>query len=78
MEVCEHIFDVSRVLYIGLCLFISPAAPCLSNGFTDCLTCGSRLGCSVGYCNCYSDCYEYGDCCPDVAHVDNCLGECVQ
>ena len=28
----------------------------------------------IPICNCYSDCYEYGDCCTDVYHVDNCLG----
>ena len=48
--------------------------------------CGSREGCAVAVtiddtripiCNCYSDCYEYGDCCTDVSHVENCLGMCM-
>ena len=45
--------------------------------------CASRANCSVisilsgtPICECYSDCYEYGDCCSDVSHVENCVGEC--
>ena len=45
-------------------------------GIRDCNECGDREGCQVGtYCNCYSDCYDYGDCCPDVSHVKNCVGK---
>ena len=43
--------------------------------------CGSRDNCGViataddsPICNCFRDCYEYGDCCTDVSHVANCIG----
>lgn len=64
-----------------LSLLIYPAAFCLTVGLTDCEECGSRGQCGVIenmtntlLCNCYSDCYEYGDCCTDVSHVANCTG----
>ena len=45
-------------------------------GIRDCNECGDREGCQIGtYCNCYSDCYDYGDCCPDVSYVKNCVGK---
>ena len=49
-------------------------------GHTDCNECTSRADCGVTsngvpLCECYSDCYEYGDCCSDVSHVKNCVGE---
>ena len=69
MKVCEHI-----TLAILYCLMLFPAAPCLSN---DCNTCASP-NCVTEHCNCYSDCYEHGNCCPDVAHVENCLGEYIK
>ena len=56
------------------------AAFCLTVGLDDCEVCGSRERCGVSsiddtpICNCYSDCYEHGDCCTDVSHVENCLG----
>ena len=53
-----------------------PAAPCLTEGLTDCTVCGNRLGCNIHpYCNCHSRCLEYGDCCSDVSLVENCVGE---
>ena len=53
---------------------------CLTVGHTDCNECTSYADCGVtsnGFplCECYSDCYEYGDCCTDVSHVKNCVGE---
>ena len=54
---------------------------CLTVNYRDCEVCGTRDMCWVSsrlrgtlICNCYSDCYEYGDCCTDVYYVDNCLG----
>ena len=49
-------------------------------GHTDCNECTSYADCGVTsngapLCECYSDCYEYGDCCSDVSHVKNCVGE---
>ena len=55
-----------------------PPAPCATSGFTDCSVCGSRKGCHAGQdCNCYSNCYDFGDCCPDVSHVEHCISESV-
>ena len=53
---------------------------CLTVGHTDCNECTSYADCGVTsngvpLCECYSDCYEYGDCCTDVSHVKNCVGE---
>ena len=58
-------------------------ALCLTVGLTDCDKCDSRADCGVTsngtlFCQCYSDCYEYGDCCSDVSHVQNCVGEFTQ
>ena len=56
-------------------IYFTNAAPCLTMGISDCNECEDREDCQVGtYCNCYSDCYDYGDCCPDVSHVNNCVG----
>ena len=64
---------------IRVCIFST--AFCLTVGHTDCNECESRETCGViatatntPICNCYSDCYEYGDCCTDVSHVENCVG----
>ena len=63
------------MLVVTMELTLFNAAPCLTLGFRDCNECGDREGCQVGtYCNCYSDCYDYGDCCPDVSHMKNCVG----
>ena len=53
---------------------------CITVGHTDCNECTSRADCGVTsngvpLCECYSDCYEYGDCCSDISHVKNCVGE---
>ena len=53
---------------------------CLTFGYTDCNECTSPADCGVTsngvpLCECYSDCYEYGDCCSDISHVKNCVGE---
>ena len=41
--------------------------------------CGARNRCAIirisdgsPVCNCYSDCYDYGDCCADISNLDNC------
>ena len=57
--------------------FFLSAADCQSSGITDCTVCGDRVGCHTQYnCNCHSRCYEFGDCCPDVSTLKNCVGEC--
>ena len=68
----NYIYHVHTLVNVML---LSPAAPCLSNGFTDCNDCGT-VSCMPRNCDCSSNCYESGNCCPDVAHVDNCLREC--
>ena len=75
VKVCGKVFS-TFVYWQCDNLVLSPTAPCLSSHFTDCNNCGST-GCIVSdhSCNCRSDCYEAGDCCPDVSHVQNCLGE---
>ncbi|CAI8052103.1 Deleted in malignant brain tumors 1 protein [Geodia barretti] len=59
---CEHVAGV-------IC-----GADCQSSGITDCTVCGDRVGCRTQYnCNCHSRCYEFGDCCPDVSTLKNCV-----
>lgn len=51
--------------------------PCVSNGVTDCSQCDSNEGCeslSSASCACSPDCFTHGNCCPDVTHIQSCLG----
>ena len=57
------------------------AALCAKGDHMDCEVCGSRDACDVvsegdstPTCNCYSNCYDHGDCCTDVSLMRNCLG----
>ena len=74
VKVCGKVFS-TFVYWRCAGLVLSPTAPCLSNGFTDCDNCSTGCVVSDHSCSCRSDCYEAGDCCPDVSHVQNCLGE---
>ena len=84
---CPHVAGINCG---GLCIYlilhlkhVIIAAFCLTVGLTDCDECDSRSECTVvnsddvPICGCYSDCYEYGDCCTDVSQVQNCIGECI-
>ena len=51
------------------------AASCFREGFSECGDCEEGENCQVGSCSCHSDCYEYGNCCPDVPYMQNCTGE---
>ena len=78
---CGGVFNFyALVTYLYIHKAFSSAAFCLTVGHTDCNECTSRADCGVTsngvpLCNCYSDCYEYGDCCSDVSHVENCVGK---
>ena len=62
----EHLCDLNT----ALCL--------VYYGHTGCGECDSRASCGVlsgkQTCNCYSDCYEYGDCCSDVTRCHKSIG----
>ena len=54
-----------------------PAAPCVTEGLTNCASCVNPLHCfNFGFsCNCYSDCFAKGDCCSDISLTRNCFRE---
>ena len=64
---------------------MSVAAPCVTEGITNCSTCED---CDYNYyyyygdgylsehsCSCGSNCFTYGDCCSDISVLDNCFGK---
>ena len=77
--ICEGVFysnTISDIIYLTLFCF-QPTAPCLSNGVTDCNECSNAADCPPipsAQCYCTSECYKNGMCCPDVGHLQNCLG----
>ena len=76
--VCDGAYNIILSLSSIRCVnsgSLSHVAPCFIEGITSCTRCGDRIGCDVGPCNCYSNCYEFGDCCPDVSHVQDCISE---
>ena len=75
MKVCEQRYKpyTMDLRWLILCL----AAPCHSKGLTSCKNCSFSVDCELEYCNCYFDCYGQGNCCPDVAELEDCFRECI-
>ena len=73
--ICEGVMIMFLMSELrSLCVII---APCLSKGLTDCNDCDSPSTCRPSLdCSCHPDCYERGSCCPDISHVENCVGKC--
>ena len=73
--ICEGVYYSYHPHCVLTVLSAYFSALCLTVGHTDCEKCGSHRHCNIDYiCNCYSDCYAYGSCCPDVSYVENCVG----
>ena len=73
--ICEGVYYSYHPHCVFTVLSAYFSALCLTVGHTDCEKCGSHRHCNIDYiCNCYSDCYAYGSCCPDVSYVENCVG----
>ena len=75
--ICEGVFSLLTIYSTCCDCMSSITAPCLSNGITDCSKCMSQEDCRPipdAQCNCTSDCYSSGTCCPDVGYLQNCFG----
>ena len=79
----ESTVEVSQIMaknYYTIKYSFFSLAVCHTVDINDCNDCNSRADCGVilsstntPICNCYSDCYTYGDCCTDVPLLDNCI-----
>ena len=49
--------------------------PCHSNGCNKCVSQEDCLPIPGAQCDCTSDCYSIGTCCPDVGYLRNCFGK---
>ena len=75
MKVCST--AIRYPAHLNYNYFVQTTAPCLSNGVTDCNECSNAADCPPipsTQCYCTSECYRNGMCCPDVGHLQNCLG----